>query len=293
MYSAVSISNEKTNDMLGYYLHTINAQQALAAIAKGQSSVRLSTDLNLSERDFSLSDQGLVLDEDNRLSIAELKRIVKKTQRIYLCRDGDMVPLEDRTAGYYKLVPTAGAPLLEISGVKMHISKGTDPFASASEMAQQAVRKGDKVLDCCSGLGYAAIAAHRLGASEVLSIELSPEVRGLRAQNPWSNDLTQGGIVQRQGSSFELIGSMPASSFDSVIHDPPRFSLAGELYSEAFYREIFRVLRRDGRLFHYTGNPHVIKKGSSFVDGVIRRLNAAGFRHVEKIEHLMGVNAQK
>ena len=276
-----------------YYLHSENARQALEAIANGLSCVRLSTDLNLSERDFPLSDQGLVLDEDNRISIDELKRIVKKTQRIYLCRDGDVDPLEDRNSGYYKLVPTYGAPLLEISGVKMHISKGTDPFASASEMAQQAVRKGDKVLDCCSGLGYAAIAAHRLGASEVLSIELSREVMGLRAQNPWSNDLGQEGIVQRQGSSFELIGTMPTNSFDSTIHDPPRFSLAEELYSEEFYRQIFRVLRRNGRLFHYTGNPYVVKKGSTFVDGVICRLKAAGFRHVEKVEHLMGVSAQK
>jgi len=279
--------------MLGYYLHTLNAKQALEAIAKGQPYVHLSTDLNISAREFSISDQGLVLDDDNQLSIAELKKIVKKTQRIYLCHDGDMVPLEDRSSGYYKLVPTSGAPLLEISGVKMHISKGTDPFTSASEMAQQAVRKGDKVLDCCSGLGYATIAAHRLGASEVLTIELSREVMGLRAQNPWSNDLGNEGIVQRQGSSFELIKTMPATSFDSVIHDPPRFSLAGELYSEEFYREIFRVLRHDGRLFHYTGNPHVIKKGSSFVDGVIRRLKAAGFKNMVKVEHLMGVSAQK
>lgn len=279
--------------MPNYYLHTINAQLALEAIAKGLSCVRLSADLNLSERDFTLSGQSLVLDKDNRLSIDDLKRIAKKTQRIYLCRDGDMAPLEDRSSGYYKLVPTAGAPLLEISGVKMHISKGTDPFVSASQMAQQVVRKGDKVLDCCSGLGYAAIAAHRLGASEVLSIELSQEVMRLRSQNPWSNDLGQEGIEQRQGSSFELIGTMPAISFNSVIHDPPRFSLAGELYSEEFYREIFRVLRRDGRLFHYTGNPHLVKKGSSFVEGVIRRLKVVGFKQVEKVEHLMGVRARK
>ena len=279
--------------MLGYYLHATNAQQALEAIAQGLSSVRLSTDLNLSEQDFAVSDQGLTLDQDNLLSIADLKKIVKKTQRIYLCRDGEMDPLEDRSAGYYKLAPTAGAPLLEISGVKMHISKGTDPFTSASEMAGQAVRQGDRVLDCCSGLGYAAIAAHRLGATEVLSIELSPQVMGLRAQNPWSKDLGNEGIVQRQGSSYELIRPMAAASFDSVIHDPPRFSLAGELYSEEFYGEIFRVLRPGGRLFHYTGNPHVIKTGSSFVDGVIRRLKAVGFKNVQKVEHLMGVSAQK
>lgn len=206
-----------------YYLHTDNAKQALEAIAAGLPLVRLSTDLNLSEQDFAINDQHLVLDADNQLSIDTLKSIVKKTQRIYLCHDGAMTPLEDRSTGYYKLVPTAGAPLLEISGVKMHISKGTDPFTSASAMAQQAVRKGDKVLDCCSGLGYAAIAAHRLGASEVLSIELSPEVMGLRALNPWSNDLGQAGIVQRQGSSYELISTLPAASFDSVIHDPRVF----------------------------------------------------------------------
>lgn len=279
--------------MLGFYLHAENAKLALDAMAKGLSSIRLSTDLNLTEWDVPLGNQCLVLDDDNRLSLGDLKKIAKKKQRIYLCRLGEMQPLEDRSSGYYKLAPTAGAPLLEISGVKMHISKGTDPFASASEMAQQAVRQGDRVLDCCSGLGYAAIAAHRLGAREVLSIELSKEVMGLREQNPWSDDLGQKGIVQVQGSSYELIGTMPETSFDSVIHDPPRFSLAGELYSEEFYRQIFRVLRRDGRLFHYTGNPHVVKKGSSFVDGVIRRLKAVGFKNVEKVEHLMGVRAQK
>ena len=279
--------------MLGYYLHTKNAQQALDAINKGLSSVRISTDLNLSEQDFSVTDQGLILDEENKLSIADLKKIVKKTQRIYICSDGDMEPLEDRSVGYYKLAPTDGAPLLEISGVKMHISKGTDPFKSASEMAKQAVRSGDNVLDCCSGLGYAAIAAHRLGAKKVLTIELSESVMGLRAQNPWSNDLNNDGIEQRQGSSFELIETMPSISFDAVIHDPPRFSLAGELYSEGFYCEIYRVLRPNGRLFHYTGNPHIIKKGSSFVDGVIRRLKAAGFKNIQKVDHLMGVSAQK
>ncbi len=279
--------------MSSYYLHTENAKLVLEAIAKGLPSVSISADLNITEQEFSLNDQGLILDEDNQLTIGDLKKIVKKTQRIYLCRDGEMDPLEDRSAGYYKLAPTSGAPLLEISGVKMHISKGTDPFASASEMAQQAVNKGDIVLDCCSGLGYAAIAAHRLGAGNVVSIELSPEVMGLRALNPWSNDLGREGIEQRQGSSFELIKTMPATSFDSIIHDPPRFSLAGELYSEEFYRQIFRVLRPGGKLFHYTGNPHVVKKGSSFVDGVIRRLIAAGFKNVEKVEHLMGVKAQK
>ena len=54
------------------------------------------------------------------------------------------------------------APVLEISGVKMHISKGINPFESAAQMAAQAVKAGDRVLDTCGGLGYAAIAAARI-----------------------------------------------------------------------------------------------------------------------------------
>ena len=279
--------------MPGYYLHADNARQALEALAQGQTQVRLSMDLNRSFGEYRLSDEGLILDERSRLSADRLREIARKTRTIFLFDAGELEPLEDRTSGYYKLVPTDGAPLLEISGVKMHISKGIDPFESASAMAAQAVRRGDRVLDCCSGLGYAAIAARRLGAREVLTVELSPLVMALRARNPWSQELDAEGIVQMQGSSFELIGTLPDASFDALVHDPPRFSLAGELYGEAFYREIFRVLRRGGRLFHYTGNPHRVKKGSSFVDGVVRRLKAAGFKKVDKVEKLMGVSAQK
>ncbi len=279
--------------MSTHYLHAENARQALDAISRGLNLIRLSTDLNLSEQDYPLNDQGLMLDEHNLLTTEELKSIVKKSQKIFLFSNGDLEPLEDRSEGYYKLVPTRGAPLLEISGVKMHISKGTEPFTSASGMAKQAVKRGDRVLDCCSGLGYAAIAAHRLGAREVLTIELSPIVMNLRSKNPWSRDLDSAGITQLQGSSFELIRTLKDASFDAVVHDPPRFSLAGELYSEEFYREIYRVLNRKGRLFHYTGNPHITKRGSSFVDGVIRRLQAAGFKKITKVEHLMGVSAQK
>ena len=66
-----------------YYLHTENATQALDAIAKGLSNVRLSPDLHLTEQTFDLIDQELVLDDNNKLTVIELKKIVKKTGRIY------------------------------------------------------------------------------------------------------------------------------------------------------------------------------------------------------------------
>ena len=71
------------------------------------------------------------------------------------------------------------------------------------------------------------------------------------------------------------------------------FSLAGELYGERFYQELYRVLKKRGTLFHYTGNPHLIRRGSDFVDQAVRRLRKAGFSKVEKVAALMGVTAAR
>jgi predicted methyltransferase len=175
----------------------------------------------------------------------------------------------------------------------MHISKGINPFASAGQMAAQVVRKGARVLDTCSGLGYAASAALQLGAREVVSVEKSATVMALRKKNPWSQAIYDAKIQLVQADVNVYIHELAAESFDAVIHDPPRFSLAGELYGEQFYRELHRVLKRRGALFHYTGNPHLVKRGTSFTENAAQRLRTAGFTRVVKITELMGVTAQK
>jgi predicted methyltransferase len=99
----------------------------------------------------------------------------------------------------------------------------------------------------------------------------------LRSINPWSPapsgalDLVQGGIEQ-------AILQLPSSSFDAALHDPPRFGIAGELYAEAFYRELARVLKPQGKLFHYTGTPNKLTSGRDVPREVARRLQAAGFK---------------
>jgi uncharacterized protein len=276
-----------------YFIHAAIASQVLEAIAKRQDRIDISVDLNLSHSTFSLCEEGLILDKDNRLSIAELEQIAGKKNRIFSLQDSRLEVLEVRGEGYYKLVPTDQAPLLEISGVKMHISKGINPFESAGQMAAQVVRKGARVLDTCSGLGYAASAALNLGAREVISVEKSATVMELRKKNPWSQRIFGPNIQLIHADIDEYIRELAAESFDSVIHDPPRFSLAGELYGERFYREIYRVLKRRGTLFHYTGNPQLLKRGSSFMDNAAKRLKAAGFTKVTKVTNLMGVTAYK
>jgi uncharacterized protein len=276
-----------------YWFYSAVARQVLVALDRGEESIDISVDLNLSRAIFALGEDGLVLGADHRLSRAELWQIAAKENRIYYLHDGELELLEVRDHGYYKLVPTEQAPWLEISGVKMHISKGIDPFASAGKMAAQAVKKGGRVLDTCSGLGYAAIAALKLGAREVVSVERSSAVLALRSKNPWSRRIFGAGMQLVQADSEAYIRELATASFDAIIHDPPRFSLAGELYGEPFYRELHRVLKGRGALFHYTGNPHLLRRGSSFVDQAAQRLRLAGFSKVVKVADLMGITAYK
>lgn len=277
----------------GYWFYPAVAREVLGAMDRGDDRVDISVDLHLSRGPFDLRGDELILDAENRLSREELRRIEMKENRIFRLEGGRLEALEVRGDGYYKLVPTDQAPLLEISGVKMHISKGINPFESAGQMAAQVVKKGDRVLDTCSGLGYAASAALQLGAREVVSVERSATVMELRKKNPWSQRIFGAGIHLVHADVDEYVRELAADSFDSVIHDPPRISLAGELYGERFYREIYRVLRRRGALFHYTGNPHLLKRGASFIDHAAQRLREAGFTRVVKVVELMGVTAYK
>ncbi len=110
--------------------------------------------------------------------------------------------------------------------------------------------------------------------------------------NPWSHGLSDPEIKIVLGDASKVIREIPDESFDRVIHDPPRFSLADELYSLDFYREIHRVLRRRGVVFHYTGEPRVKRRTSSIVKGVSRRLKTAGFR-VLRVKEVGGFLAYK
>ena len=276
-----------------YWFTSESARQILAALESGDEKIDISIDLNLSTASFTLDSGELILDPDNRLNRADLQLIEKKENRIFYLADGHLELLEDRSDGYFKLVPTEQAPLLEISGVKMHISKGINPFESAGQMAAQVVKKRGRILDTCSGLGYAASAALQLGAREVISVEKSAVVMALRKKNPWSQRIFGADIELVHADINDYILKLPTGSFDAIIHDPPRFSLAGELYGDKFYREMYRVLKRRGGLFHYTGNPHLLKRGSSFIDKAAQRLKAAGFTKIEKVDKLMGLKAFK
>ena len=80
-----------------------------------------------------------------------------------------------------------------------------------------------------------------------------------------------------QGDIAEEIATLPGDSVDAILHDPPRFGIAGELYSQVFYDQLARVLKRKGKLFHYTGTPNKLTSGRDVPNEVAKRLRSAGF----------------
>ncbi|TMD49041.1 MAG: methyltransferase domain-containing protein, partial [Chloroflexi bacterium] len=149
-----------------------------------------------------------------------------------------------------------------------------------------------RVLDTATGLGYTAIEAAKT-AGEVVTIELDPGAQEIARLNPWSRGLFTGAnIHQIMGDAYEVVPTFEDESFTRIIHDPPTFSLAGDLYSGAFYQQLYRILKRGGRLFHYIGDPNS-KASGGVTKGVLRRLSEAGFMRLVRKPEAYGVVAYK
>ncbi|MEM3394311.1 MAG: MnmC family methyltransferase [Candidatus Methanomethylicia archaeon] len=125
----------------------------------------------------------------------------------------------------------------------------------------------------------------------VLSIEKDLNVIRIAELNPWSKGLEDHRIKIIIEDASRIIREIEEESFDRIIHDPPRISLAGELYSSEFYIELYRVLKKNGILYHYTGQPG-IKRRKDIVKGVSKRIMEAGFK-VKVRRDLLGILAFK
>jgi predicted methyltransferase len=150
------------------------------------------------------------------------------------------------------------------------------PYADAERKVALVQPRGKRVLDTCGGLGYFAVWCLRGQASHVLSFEKNPDVVWLRSLNPWS-PAPDPALTLTQGDVAKEIATIASASIDAILHDPPRFGIAGELYSQKFYDELARVIRRKGRLFHYTGTPNKLTSGRDVPNEVATRLRRAGF----------------
>jgi uncharacterized protein len=205
-----------------------------------------------------------------------------KDRTIYYWDGAAFQPAARFTASLVKLVPTRwGPPTFEIDGIKMLPSEHVSPYDDAQRKVALIEPRGKAILDTCGGLGYFAAWCLAGGARRVQSYEVNGDVIWLRQMNPWSPN-PESGLTLAHADVSDAISRIPSGAYDAVLHDPPRFGIAGGLYSRRFYDELARVLKPGGRLFHYTGSPNKLTSGRDVPAEVLRRLRQAGF--VARIE---------
>lgn len=246
--------------------------QLVSAARSGAAAVECSLDLERSRTTVAIGDDGWGW-HGQRYPYLQSCR----DRTIYYWTGEGFEPAARYTASLVKLVPTEwGPPTFEIDGIKMLCTAQVSPYEDARRKVELIGPCGRVILDTCGGLGYFAAWCLHGGAAQVLSCEANPDVIWLRGLNPWSPAADER-LVMIIGDIAERIRELPDGSFDAILHDPPRFGIAGELYSQAFYDQLARVLRRKGRLFHYTGAPNRLASGRDLPGEVARRLRRAGF----------------
>lgn len=218
---------------------------------------------------------------------------VCKERTVYYWAGEAFAPVARFGAALIKLVPTQwGAPTFEIDGIKMLPTAQVSPYADAERKVGLIQPRGKVILDTCGGLGYFAAWCLRGGARRIDAYEKNPDVIWLRTLNPWSPEYSglqgsgsqatgaqndAGALTLRNADIAEQIATLPDASYDAALHDPPRFGIAGELYSQTFYGHLARVLKPKGLLFHYTGTPNRLTSRRDVPNEVATRLQRAGF----------------
>lgn len=251
------------------------------ALKDNKSEIKISLDLGISEAAINIIKGYSIFPDGSKLNINDIKKVDEKS--CYLIHQNKLVKIQmfsRETNRYYKLIPTKDWPTVTISGVPMHQKTRVTPKQDASEKISFNIR--GKVLDTCTGLGYTAILASRK-ADKVITAEYDNNILELAKLNPYSSELFSNKKIELMNGDIEvLIKRFNDKEFDFIIHDPPTFKLAGELYGKEFYKELYRVLKDEGELFHYTGRVG-IRKGRGFIDEVIKRLKEVGFKDIKKV----------
>ncbi|MBI2657263.1 SAM-dependent methyltransferase [Candidatus Woesearchaeota archaeon] len=265
----------------------------MEAAKKGTEHAEVSLDLNISKARVGIENNSFIFPDGQRLEESQLKKPIKDDASCFLIKDNALVKIQlfsEETNKFYKLVPAKDAPTIEISGIRMHVTKEMSPMEDTKKKIEAISPIKGFVLDTCMGLGYTAIMASK--SAFVITCEKDGNVLEIARLNPWSKELFNSKKISiLKASIFDEIKILKNSMFDAVIHDPPRLSLASELYSLGFYRQLFRVMKPNGRLYHYTGSPGSRFRNVNLAGNVAQRLKTAGFRDIRNDHY--GLTASK
>lgn len=276
-------------------LSFVQTDRILEARLAGDTAVVTSLDLGLTAVEITLESEGARLPDGQLLAWQHLEEIGGSERGCFVIEDGEPHKVQffsDTSNRLYSLMPTEGAPTMLVSGIPMHRFKGIDPHRDTLLKIKTIAPVVGQVLDTATGLGYTAIEAAKT-AEHVTTVEIAPAALEVARLNPWSQALFDNHkVTQVVGDVVDEIEGLEDETFDRIIHDPPAFNLAGDLYSGEFYGQLFRVLRRKGRLFHYIGDLES-KSGRVVSKGAARRLQEAGFARVVRRPEAFGLVVYK
>jgi len=254
-----------------------------------------SMDLGITDCSVDVNNGAATFPDGTAVGSAALEKIAKSDRGCFEIIGGESVAIQQfsEATGYMRsLAATNGAPTMLVSGIPMHRIKNTDPMQDTREKIEALGTIHGKVLDTATGLGYTAILAAKK-ADMVVTVEIDPVAIEIAKRNPWSVELFSNPKVEVFIADIqEKIDDFSTGEFSAIVHDPPTFQFAGELYSLEFYKKLFRVLSRKGTLFHYIADPDS-KLGDRMTKGVTKRLHEAGFSKVERRPKAFGVVARK
>jgi hypothetical protein len=248
------------------WLRPSDVRTAEQAMQNGQHTVTISLDLGITQQELQVEAHHIVLGK-SKLSLPK----VKKEEKVCFYYEKEFKRLRfagEQTGMIYELVETAGRPMLKVSATPFH----KWDFIKRIELEKP---KG-VMLDAGTGLGYTAMAAAK-SATHVVTIEADPHVLQMQKLNPWSQGLDRENITRVHGDVVAYVRQARDASFDNVILDAGTPRSSGDFFSLENYRQMRRILKVGGKLYHYIPE-HGVKKGRDFPAEVIARIKRAGFR---------------
>ncbi len=279
----------------------ITAQTA-NQLAAARTETTVSLDLGKTTTPVKINKDIVVID-DQKIPRDLFKNL--KEHFLYALEDNQVKRIAffaEDTQTYYKLVPPTTHhpqptthqdwPTFTLSSTPMHRSTHISPKEDTKRKIKLVSPIKGTVLDTCCGSGYTAIMAAKY-AGEVHTFEKDDHVLRLAEYNPYSQELfTNKKIHLHEHDITEGIKNFKNNTFDRVIHDPPTFKRAPELYHPCFYEELYCVMKPNGILYHYAPLPDKTK-GRQFYLLIVKKLKKAGFRNVEYNEGASGIHATK
>ncbi len=275
--------------MSGYQKFVISGFHIARLLKSAPGKTKISLNLGITTEEVIKSGEDLLFPDGQRIKLSTLQTANKKRH------NEDCFLIENDTLFYlysfensraYKLYEPHidWPPTLWINGSVMHAVSVSKPTEEAENKVKALGHVSGKVFDTCFGLGYTSIELVKKGAAKVYTCESSKSVIEIAEVNPWSIEAFKNKKINLENIDvIKAIMKIDDNKFDLILHDPPNVKIEGDLYSLNFYKELYRVLKRGGTLYHFVGGgrvPHEYKV--DYTKGAINRLLEAGFRKVSK-----------